>query len=210
MESRTTDYNRFRDKVKNANFQIIYWGWHADYPDPENFMFLLYGPNSKALQDGENAANYDNPEFNRLFEKMKNMENSPERLEIIREMNRLLQRDAPWVFVYHPVRFGLSHQWLKNNKPTSTGYNTLKYLRIDGGQRAESRQEWNQPILWPLMGMCCTSHFRDSSCNHHNLEARTRHTVDLSLFLRIKRRLRQIINKCSPILSVEPFMPFQF
>ena len=150
MESRTTDYNRFRDKVKNANFQMIFWGWHADYPDAENFMFLLYGPNSKALHDGENAANYDNPEFNRLFEKMKNMENTLERLEIIREMNHLLQQDTPWIFTYHPVTFGLSHQWLKNNKPSSTGYNVLKYYRIDANQRAENRQEWNQPVLWPI------------------------------------------------------------
>ena len=150
MESRTTDYNRFRDKVKNANFQMISWGWHADYPDAENFMFLLYGPNSKVLHDGENAANYDNPEFNQLFEEMKNMENSPERLEIIRKMNRLLQQDAPWIFTYHPVTFGLSHQWLKNNKPSSIGYNALKYLRIDTVQRAENRQAWNKPILWPL------------------------------------------------------------
>ena len=37
MENRTTDYNRFRDKVKNGNFQIISWGWHADYPDAEKF-----------------------------------------------------------------------------------------------------------------------------------------------------------------------------
>ena len=150
MESRTTDYNRFREKVKKANFQMISWGWHADYPDAENFMFLLYGPNSKALHDGENAANYDNPEFNRLFEQMKNMENSPERLKIIRQMNRLLQRDAPWIFTYHPVNFGLSHRWLKNYKPSSVGYNTLKYRRIDAGLRAENRQEWNQPVLWPL------------------------------------------------------------
>ena len=150
MESRTTDYNRFRDKVKKANFQMISWGWHADYPDAENFMFLLYGPNSKARHDGENAANYDNPEFNRLFEEMKNMENSPKRLEIIRKMNRLLQQDAPWIFTYHPVTFGLSHRWLKNNKPSTIGYNALKYLRIDATQRSESRQEWNQPVLWPL------------------------------------------------------------
>jgi ABC-type oligopeptide transport system substrate-binding subunit len=150
MESRTTDYNRFRDKVKNGNFQIIFWGWHADYPDAENFLFLLHGPNSKALRDGENAANYDNPEYNRLFETMKNMENSPERLTLIREMNRLLQRDAPWVFVYHPVVFGLSHQWLKNSKPSALGRGNFKYLRIDASQRTESRQAWNQPIVWPL------------------------------------------------------------
>ena len=150
MENRTTDYNRFRDKVKNANFQLIFWGWHADYPDAENFLFLLYGPNSKALKDGENAANYDNPEYNRLFEQMRNMENSPERLARIREMNDLAQRDAPWVFVYHPVAFSLSHQWLKNSKPTSLGGGNFKYLRIDANQRKESRQAWNQPIVWPL------------------------------------------------------------
>ncbi len=150
MESRTTDYNRFRDKVKNGNFQMIFWGWHADYPDAENFMFLLYGPNSKARHDGENAANYDNPEFDRLFEEMKNMTNSPERLAIIRKMKRLLQQDAPWVFTYHPVDFDLSHEWLKNNKPSSMGTRALKYLRVDATQRAENRQEWNRPILWPL------------------------------------------------------------
>ena len=150
MESRTTDYNRFRDKVKGGNFQFIFWGWHADYPDAENFLFLLYGPNSKVQHDGENAANYDNPTYNQLFEEMKNMENSPERLARIREMNRLIQRDAPWVFTFHPVSFGLSHQWVKNSKPNSLGGGTLKYLRVDANRRAENRQAWNRPVVWPL------------------------------------------------------------
>ncbi len=150
MENRTTDYNRFRDKVKNGNFQIISWGWHADYPDAENFLFLLYGPNARAIHGGENAANYDNAEYNKLFEQMKNMENSQERLAIIREMNHLLQRDAPWVFTFHPVTFGLSHQWVKNSKPSALGGGSLKYLRINAGQRTENRQAWNQPVVWPL------------------------------------------------------------
>ena len=150
MENRRTDYNRFRDKVKNGNFQIISWGWHADYPDAENFLFLLYGPNSRVRHDGANSANYDNAEYNTLFEQMKNMENSPERLALIREMNHLIHRDAPWVFTFHPVSFGLSHQWVKNSKPSALGYGSLKYLRIDANQRAENRQAWNQPILWPL------------------------------------------------------------
>ena len=150
MENRTTDYNRFRDKVKNGNFQIILWGWHADYPDAENFMFLLYGPNGRATHGGENTANYDSAAYNRHFEQMKNMENSPERLAIIREMTHLLQQDAPWVFTYHPVSFGLSHQWVKNSKPSALGGGNLKYLRVDAGQRSENRQAWNQPVVWPL------------------------------------------------------------
>ena len=150
MKNRTTDYNRFRDTVKKGNFQIVSWGWLADYPDAENFLFLLYGPNARAIHGGENIANYDNAAYNRLFEQMKNMENSSERSALIKEMNRLIQRDSPWVFTYHPVAFGLSHQWVKNSKPNSLDGGTLKFLRIDTDQRVGYRQAWNQPVIWPL------------------------------------------------------------
>lgn len=55
---RSTDYNRFQDKIRKGNAQIFEWGWNADYPDPENFLFLLHGPQRKVGDDGENAANY--------------------------------------------------------------------------------------------------------------------------------------------------------
>ena len=41
-----------RRRLKRASLQIFWWGWFADYPDAENFLFLLYGPNSKALTEG--------------------------------------------------------------------------------------------------------------------------------------------------------------
>ncbi len=147
---RNTDYNRFRDKMRNGNAQIFIWGWNADYPDPENFFFLLYGPNGKVKYHGENAANYDNPEFNRLFEQMKNMENSEERLRIIEEMNDIVRRDAPWIWGFHPKSFALYHSWYFNAKPNLMANNTLKYKRIDPRLRKEKRAQWNQPVLWPL------------------------------------------------------------
>ena len=48
LELRATDYNRFQDKADKGSLQIFWWGWFADYPDAENFLFLLYGPNSQA------------------------------------------------------------------------------------------------------------------------------------------------------------------
>ncbi len=147
---RNTDYNRFRDKMRNGNAQIFMWGWNADYPDPENFFFLLYGPNGKVKYHGENAANYDNPEFNRLFEQMKNMDNGPERLRIIEAMNDIVRRDAPWIWGLHPKSFALYHSWYHNAKPNLMANNTLKYKRIDPVLRKEKRAQWNQPVLWPL------------------------------------------------------------
>ena len=65
---RTTDYNRFRQKMLKGTGQIYMWGWNADYPDPENFFFLLYGPNSKAEEQGENASNYRKQGIRRLVQ----------------------------------------------------------------------------------------------------------------------------------------------
>src|SRR5690606_22003418 len=63
LEVRATDYNRFQDKMRNGSAQMFMWGWVADYPDAENFLFLLYGPHAKVATGGENASNYQNDEF---------------------------------------------------------------------------------------------------------------------------------------------------
>jgi oligopeptide transport system substrate-binding protein len=147
---RTTDFNRFQDKIRKGNVQLYYLGWNADYPDPENFFFLLDGNEGKVAKSGENASNYANPEFDRLFLQMKNMENTPERLAIIRQMNRILHHDAPWVFGLHPKSYTLGHRWLKNRKPNDVGNNILKYQRIDAEARAAARMQWNRPVLWPI------------------------------------------------------------
>ena len=148
---RTTDFNRFQDKVRKGNIQLYYLGWNADYPDPENFFFLLDGNEGKVAKGGENASNYANPEFDRLFVKMKNMDNTPERLTIIRQMTGILQHDAPWVFGLHPKSYTLGHHWLKNRKPNDVGNNILKYQRIDAAERTAARLAWNRPVLWPLL-----------------------------------------------------------
>jgi ABC-type transport system substrate-binding protein len=147
---RSTDYNRFQDKIRQGNAQIFEWGWNADYPDPENFLFLLHGPQRKVGSDGENAANYDNPEYNVLFEQMKNMKDSFERQEIIDQMLRILRKDSPWIWGYHPKDYALYHEWYTNVKPNKMSHNNLKYHRIDSNMREEKRLHWNKPVLWPL------------------------------------------------------------
>lgn len=153
LDVRNTDFNRFQDKMLKGNAQVWQWGWNADYPDPENFMFLLYGPNAKVGKNGENAANYDNPEFNKLFEQMKNMDAGPQRQSIINQMLAIAQRDAPWVWGRHRKKFGLFHAWYKNAKPNEMANNELKYIRIDPALRNRMRAEWNVPVLWPLFAL---------------------------------------------------------
>ncbi|MDO8350170.1 MAG: ABC transporter substrate-binding protein [Gallionella sp.] len=147
---RSTDYNRFQDKIRRGDTQMFYFGWNADYPDPENFLFLLHGAQAKAGKGGENAANYSNPEYDSLFEQMKNMENSTQRQAIIDRMLVILHRDTPWLWGFHPKNYVLQHGWLHNVKPNVMANNKLKYWRVEAGQRDSLRAAWNQPGLWPL------------------------------------------------------------
>jgi oligopeptide transport system substrate-binding protein len=151
LEIRATDYNRFQEKMLKGTEQLFQWGWNADYPDPENFLFLLYGPNAKVGKNGENAANYENPEFDRLFQRMTNMANGPRRLALIQHMTTLVQRDAPWAWGFNPKQFSLFHNWVYNVKPNFMANNTLKYKRIDPVLRNKLRTQWNRPVLWPLV-----------------------------------------------------------
>jgi len=148
---RATDYNRFQDKMRRGQTQIFKVGWSADYPDPENFLFLLYGPNAKAIHNGENNANYQNPEFDALFEQMRVMSNDTARQEIIDKMLEIVRHDAPWVWGFHPKQMTLFHAWNKNIKPNLMANNTLKYHRIDSLLRDQLRAKWNKPVIWPLI-----------------------------------------------------------
>lgn len=145
LQVRVTDYNRFQDKMRTGSAQLYQWGWNADYPDPENFFFLLHGPNAEVVSQGKNVSNYANPEFDALFARMAAMHDGPGRQEIIDRMMAILQRDGPWLWGFHPISYTLHHGWYHNTKPHLMANNTLKYKRIDPLQRLSLRRAWNQP-----------------------------------------------------------------
>jgi ABC-type transport system substrate-binding protein len=150
LEVRATDWNRFQEKIRTGNTQLFFLGWNADYPDPENFMFLLNGPQARAKTGGENAANYQNPEYDRLFLQMKSIDNGSERQALIDRMVMIAREDAPWAWGFHPKDYGLAHQWLANVKPNQMARNGLKYYRLDPELRERKRSEWNRPVIWPI------------------------------------------------------------
>lgn len=150
LEIRATDYNRFQDKMQRGVAQMFMWGWVADYPDAENFLFLLYGPHARAEGGGENAANYQNADYDALFEKMRYLDDGDEKDGVIADMLQIVQKDAPWMFGYIPNSGGVYQQWVHNAKPTQMVRNTLQYLRISPELRAQKQALWNQPVWWPV------------------------------------------------------------
>jgi ABC-type transport system substrate-binding protein len=141
-------WDRLQEKVINGQFQLVDFGWIADYPDPENFFFLFYGKN--VPPKGSNSSRYTNPEFDRIFEKMSTMDNTPERLGLIHKLTAILNEDCPVVLLSHAVSFSLTQPWAPRVSANPLMYNGPKYGQVDVALRTEKHREWNRPILWPL------------------------------------------------------------
>jgi ABC-type transport system substrate-binding protein len=142
-------WERQQEKVINGQFQLVAFGWDADYPDPENFFFLFYSKNAPPA--GSNSCRYSNPEFDRIYEKMCTMENTPERLALIHRLTEILNEDCPFVLLSHSVSFALTQPWAQRVSSNPLLAGGAKYVSVDTALRTEKRAEWNRPVRWPLV-----------------------------------------------------------
>jgi ABC-type transport system substrate-binding protein len=151
LEVRATDNNQFQDKIRKGKHQVFWYGWNADYPDAENFLFLFYGPNAKSVSDGENTTNYRNPVFDRLFEQMKTLDDGPAKQALIDQMIKILDVDAPETFGFYPYSSAAVQHWVYNSKPAILIRDHGRYLRVDVDERRRAQAAWNKPVWWPMV-----------------------------------------------------------
>jgi oligopeptide transport system substrate-binding protein len=121
---------RWPDLLKAARlgqFQIRYDAWYADYPDADNFLQNLYGPNIGQT----NIARFKLPQFDRLYEQARQLPDSPERNVLYREMTRLMLVYAPWKLGVHRIMTHLTHPWVIGYKKHPVVLTQFRYLDID-------------------------------------------------------------------------------
>jgi len=150
VEINATTYNQFQAKVRRGAYQLFTWGWIADFPDPENFFFLLECGNAQAKSGGPNTANFCNSEFDRLYHAMKSLPNDERRASLIKRMLALTEQERPWIELFHNEEYTLSHAWVVNSKPMGLSYPTYKYMDVKPELRARLQADWNAPVRWPL------------------------------------------------------------
>lgn len=126
------DWPTLQEKVNNKQTQIYSMGWHGDYPDAENFLQLFYTPN---IAKATNNANYSNKAFDRLYERVRTMDDSPQRTALYAEMVRMISEDCPVLLLSEPLSFVLAYDWMHNVKAHPFGYGFFKHRRIDSASR---------------------------------------------------------------------------
>ncbi len=89
------DYPTFGDfsrAMSQSKVMLMSLGWGLDYPDAQNTLQMYYGPNASP---GANNSNFNNPEFNRIYEQTVAMNPSPERTELYHQLNQIIIDECP-------------------------------------------------------------------------------------------------------------------
>ncbi len=121
---------KFADHIKAAKAcQLQMWGsaWTADYPDGDNFMQLLYGPNTGQSNNGC----YESKAFDAFYEASRRLPDSPERNRLFLEMTRQMEVDGAWVLGVSRERNTLIRPWVLGYKKHPILSATWIYLDID-------------------------------------------------------------------------------
>ena len=116
-----------RRQAQLGKVQCLTYGWIADYPDGENFLQLFWGRSI----GGANYTFFNHPEFNRMYERVKTMPDSPERTEIYRKMVRLLWVYNPWRVNSLMQNHVLIHPWVIGYKKHPFAHEPFRYLDVD-------------------------------------------------------------------------------
>jgi ABC-type transport system substrate-binding protein len=103
-------------EVREHHGQIISLGWGADYPDPENFLDVLYHSEGQ-----QNLGHYSNPEVDELLEQARVETDVEARLALYHQIEQMIIDDAPDILVHQGQDYFLLKPYVKNYLLTPVG-----------------------------------------------------------------------------------------
>ena len=105
------------DKAYQGNFDLMRSAWYADFPSPENFLWVFYSGNQDAHERNQtypNIARYSNVKFNRLYEQALKARSLKEANTYFIEAEKVLMQDAPIIVLWYDEGFRLLQSYVKN------------------------------------------------------------------------------------------------
>jgi ABC-type oligopeptide transport system substrate-binding subunit len=139
---------RFFQKMREGKFQLFRLSWIGDYPDAENFLQLFYSKNAGSC----NRVFYQDKEFDRRFEEIIPLDDSPERTRKYEKMVEYLSTQCPWIFESFAISYQLNHSWLQNFLPHDFAFSQWKYLSVDTAKRSAMKKKFKPLSFKELRG----------------------------------------------------------
>ena len=130
--------------------KALFWrtGWIADYPDPENFLNLLYSPHIPAnLNDKSyiNSVRYASTEFDSLFSMALREVDEQKRLELYKQADQVAMDDAAIMPIYYYEHYRLLQLNVRNFDINAMEYRDLSRVYLADPNKKEGKIEDKKP-----------------------------------------------------------------
>lgn len=99
----------FSELVNRKEHMIGWYGWGADYPDPDNWL-----PENFGSKGGNNKTGYSNPDFDKLVAQAAAETDPQKRLTMWGQAQKMMVDDAPMAFTFYDESLFLVKPWVKD------------------------------------------------------------------------------------------------
>ena len=133
------DWGAYQDFIDRGKATIFRLAWVADYPDPENFLYVLFHSSMKG-REGNNAR-YQVAANDRRLEEARSCLDDARRKSLWRSAEKAIVDDAPWLFLYHSATALMVKPHVKGlvltgmDAGSEMGQADLGRVRIEAGGR---------------------------------------------------------------------------
>ncbi len=121
---------KWPENLKSARAgKLMMWGlgYSASTPDGAGALGLGYGPG----KGQGNLSRFENPEFDKLYQKQQLMPDGPERLAVMQKLVRIMVAYMPYKFSTHRILTDLTQPWLIGYRRHPTAREFWQYVDID-------------------------------------------------------------------------------
>jgi peptide/nickel transport system substrate-binding protein len=118
---------------KYARADIFRSTWVADFPSPENFLWIFYGanvPKDTAQPSWPNSTRYKNVDFDKLFEAGKSAKTTEESYTDFMKAEQVLMDDAPIIVLWYEVNNRLTKSSIHNYFSNPMRYNDYSQVYL--------------------------------------------------------------------------------
>jgi oligopeptide transport system substrate-binding protein len=126
VQVEVVDWGPYLNGLDNQAYQMFSLGWIGDYPDPQNFLDLLFHTDS-----AYNHGAYSNPAVDELLEAARTEQDHDARMVLYQQAEQLLVEDAAWIPIYHSNGYYLVKPYVKDLVITGQGTMDLAAARIE-------------------------------------------------------------------------------
>ncbi len=126
VQFQQTEWATYLQDLYKNRFDMFQVGWVADYPDPQNFLDILFHSESS-----NNHTQYSNPEVDRLLEQARTERDQATRFRLYQEAEAIIVDEAPWASLWHSgERYTLVKPWINDYYQLQLIIPKLRFVRL--------------------------------------------------------------------------------